>query len=242
MPDRTVRPSRWETQTTNLRLCLITDSGWRFLPYNILPYAVRTCPSCAAWPDLLPVHSAGPSTLSLSSMDCLRAKTLLEQPVWWHLTSMDTVMRRWELLLFARECVHAGNMQPDWHIQNTWLRFSPMVAKLRTMRALALSFHLPLRPKKKTKIPQSPTLTCNTWRVWRPHSGMFLFRRSMSTELSTAPCDTWRSCEEMTTSMWATEWVTSVVKCFFISARVRILCVSLCVLTVSVWSYCFTTI
>lgn len=27
MPDRIVRPSRWGTQTSNLRVCLITDSG-----------------------------------------------------------------------------------------------------------------------------------------------------------------------------------------------------------------------
>lgn len=46
-----------------------------------------------------------------------------------------------------------------------------------------------LPPRNNTR-----TLTCNTWRVCRPYSGMFLFSRSISTELSSASADTWRSC------------------------------------------------
>lgn len=112
MPDRIVRPSRWETQTTNLRLCLITDSGWRFLLYNMLTYAVRTRPSWTAWSDPLPLHSA-----------CIYRQQQQQQPEWWHLTSMDSVVRRWE------DGVHAGNS----HNGNASPCFSAAVAKSRTM-------------------------------------------------------------------------------------------------------------
>ncbi len=195
MPDRIVSGSRWERQTSNIRLCLIADSGWRFLLYKIQTYAARTCPGRTA--DLTHCLSLSWafSSVFITSGDVRRWNSAAAASV----VTFNINGYSYQAMRAHTVCLngsHTGNMQQN----DTLITYDCVFLwRLPSFEQCGLWLSLiPFLPLPPLPPPPHSALTCNMWWVCRPHSGRLLFRRSMSTELSTAPCDTWRS--------WGGKW------------------------------------